>query len=229
MTSAPGPVRLVGPTELGRPNALREVLREPAAALLAGDLVVIPTETVYGLAARPDLPEATARVFAAKRRPRGLSLPVLASSADEAWSLGSRTPEAGRLAAAFWPGPLTLVMARTDRSRPWDLGERPESIAVRVPDHPVARALLQLTGPLAVTSANISGQPPAQRPDDLIAVFGDQVAIYVIAARGSPPGGGRPSTVVDLTPATPRILRQGAISAEEVGGVLGDSLPRRNR
>ena len=106
-------------------------------ALRAGDLVVFPTETVYGLAARPDDPSATARIFEAKSRPRHLALPVLAASREEAWTLAATSEAAEALARRFWPGALTIVLPRTDRSRTWGLGERRGSIAVRVPDHPL--------------------------------------------------------------------------------------------
>ena len=116
------------------PDVAGRAIRAAVAALVEGALVVLPTETVYGIACRPDDASATARLFAAKRRPRGLSLPVLAATADAAWELGVPDDRGRRLAAALWPGPLTMVVPRSDRSKGWALGERGESIALRVPD-----------------------------------------------------------------------------------------------
>jgi L-threonylcarbamoyladenylate synthase len=194
-----------------RPEAAEQAVSSAAAAIRAGRLVVFPTETVYGLAARPDDEGATRHVFGAKRRQPRLALPVLAASADEAFGMAQATDAAGSLAARFWPGPLTLVLPRTERSRPWYLGEHPESIGVRVPDHPISAALLEATGPLAATSANISGLPPLLDGDDLIAAFDEAVTVYLLLPSGVRPPGQRPSTVVDLTGAGPRVVREGPI------------------
>jgi L-threonylcarbamoyladenylate synthase len=188
-----------------------------AEAANRGDLVVLPTDTVYGLAARPDLPGGTRKVFDAKRRPRGLSLPVLAPDLEAAAALAVFDGRASALASAFWPGGLTLVLPRTDVSRPWDLGEEGESVAVRVPGHPVAGSLLASTGPLAVTSANRSGEPSAATCRDAERALGDHVAVYLCA--GSLPG--TASTIVDLTSDRPRILRTGAVSPDDVLAALG--------
>lgn len=194
-------------------------LRAAALAVEAGGLVILPTETVYGLAARPDLPRATARLFEAKGRPGSLNLPVLAPSASAAWDLAVPIAPARRLASAFWPGPLTLVLPRTDRSRPWALGER-ASIAVRVPDHRLTEALLRRTGPLAATSANRSGRPPLERPDDLVRTFADRVAVFLVLAPGSTPPTGVPSTVVDCTDPRIRVARRGALDEEAIRRAL---------
>jgi L-threonylcarbamoyladenylate synthase len=178
-----------------------------AEAANRGDLVVLPTDTVYGLAARPDLPGGTTKVFEAKRRPRGLSLPVLATDLETASALAVFDGRASALASAFWPGGLTLVLPRTDFSRPWDLGE----------EDPVARSLLGSTGPLAVTSANRSGEPSAATCPDAERALGDDVAVYLCA--GSLPG--TASTIVDLTSDRPRILRTGAVSPDDVLAALG--------
>jgi L-threonylcarbamoyladenylate synthase len=188
-----------------------------AEAANRGDLVVLPTDTVYGLAARPDLPEGTTKVFEAKRRPRGLSLPILAPDLEAAAALAAFDGRASALAGAFWPGGLTLVLPRTDLSRPWDLGEEGETVGVRVPGHPVARRLLASTGPLAVTSANRSGEPSAATCGDAERALGDDVAVYLCA--GSLPG--TASTIVDLTSDRPRILRTGAVSPDDVLAALG--------
>ncbi len=186
-------------------------LDRAAQALAAGELVVVPTETVYGVAARPDVPGATARVFEAKRRQGELTLPVLTADPDRAWAVARPEAAARRLASAFWPGPLTMVLPRTERSRPWHLGERAESIGVRVPDHAVTLALLELAGPLAATSANISGRPPLRDPEAIVSSFGAAVAVYLVLPRRAPQPAGSPSTVVELTGGGIRILRQGAL------------------
>jgi L-threonylcarbamoyladenylate synthase len=185
--------------------------REAVEALARGGLVVVPTDTVYGVAARPDLAEATARVFAAKGRPRDLTLPVLAADAEAAGLAGALDERALRLARRFWPGPLTLVVPRTGMSMPWDLGEGRDTVGLRVPDHRRTRALLTETGPLAVTSANRSGEPTPPDCDGVKAALGDAVEVYVC---DDPRPAGPPSTVLDLTGPEPRILRQGALDSE---------------
>ena len=198
------------------PAASPTALAAAARALAQGMLVVLPTETVYGIVCRPDEPSAAGRVFAAKRRPHGLNLPVLAADAEAAWDLGVPDDRATRLAAAFWPGPLTMVLPRSVRSRLWELGERRESIALRVPDLALASSLLGRAGPMAATSANLSGQPPMSDRDELVATFGHAVAVYLVLAPGIAPPHGNPSTVVDLTGDEVGILRQGPLSAERI-------------
>jgi tRNA threonylcarbamoyl adenosine modification protein (Sua5/YciO/YrdC/YwlC family) len=198
------------------PNASRAPLEAAAGALAEGQLVVLPTETIYGIAARPDDPSATARVFSAKRRPSGLNLPVLTAMAEGAWEVGVPDERAIRLAAAFWPGPLTMVLPRSDHSRAWKLGEQRDSIALRVPDHALTSRLIAQAGPLAATSANVSGRPPLSDRSALVGAFGDAVAVYLVLAPGAAPPGGTASTVVDLTGPTMRILRPGPISPEQI-------------
>ncbi|HXF73529.1 MAG TPA: L-threonylcarbamoyladenylate synthase [Actinomycetota bacterium] len=193
----------------GLPGAVEEA----AAAALAGRLIVLPTDTVYGIGTRPDDPAATARLFEAKGRPRDLELPVLVPSAGAAREVAGFDERAERLALAFWPGPLTIVLPRTDRSAGWDLGGDPATVGVRVPRHPLALAVLSRTGPLAVTSANRSGEPTPATCDGVVEVFGDLVAVYLCADE---PLGGPPSTVVDLSHGEPRVLRAGALDPEEV-------------
>jgi tRNA threonylcarbamoyl adenosine modification protein (Sua5/YciO/YrdC/YwlC family) len=193
-----------------RPDGAMEALAAAEAALEAGDLVAFPTDTVYGLGCRPDDPAATGRLFAAKRRPAGLTLPVLVASADQAFDLVVPDERAVRLAQAFWPGPLTVVLPRGILSQTWQLGDAAQSIGVRVPNHPLALALLQRTGPLAVTSANISGHEPIGEGGLLQQVFGDMVAVYLVASEGSGPA--RPSTVVDLTGRELVVHREGPIA-----------------
>jgi tRNA threonylcarbamoyl adenosine modification protein (Sua5/YciO/YrdC/YwlC family) len=183
---------------------------DAAAAIGRGGLVVLPTDTVYGLGARPDDPRATAAIFEAKGRPRDLTLPVLVATVEEARRAAVFDGRAARLADACWPGPITIVLPRTERSRGWDLGGETGSIGVRVPDHPVALELLGRTGPLAVTSANRSGEPPATHTEALTAAFGDRVAVYLTE---DAPLVGSASTVVDLLGPEPVILRRGDVDA----------------
>jgi L-threonylcarbamoyladenylate synthase len=191
-------------------------LAATAEALARGELAVIPTDTVYGLAARPDFPEATARIFEAKRRPRDLTLPVLVPDLEAAVEVATLDGRARSLARGFWPGGLTVVLPRSARSWGWDLGSEAGTVAVRVPDHPVALDLLRRTGPLAVTSANRSGEPPAGGCEEAREALGDDVAVYLCAGRLP----GTASTVVALTEEPPRVLRIGAIPPEAVFGSL---------
>lgn len=199
-----------------------DVIAQAAAAAKAGELVVFPTDTVYGIGTRPDDPAAIARLFDAKRRPRELELPVLAASVNEVRSLAVFGEGAERLAATCWPGGLTLVLRRAPSSAAWDLGGDPETIGVRIPHHPLARALLAAAGPLAVTSANRSGRPPASTCEDLEATFGDTVALYL--CQDVPPAG-VPSTVVDLAHGAAQVLRAGAVAPEVVARLLSGEAP----
>lgn len=192
-------------------------LDDAAAALADGALVVIPTDTVYGLAARPDDPSATARLFEAKGRPRRLELPILVANADQAERVALLDDRARVLGERFWPGALTLVLPRTPEVRSWDLGGDPDTVGVRIPDHPLALALLETTGPLAVTSANPSGVPPLREGESLVAAFGDRVAIYLCEEA---PLEGVASTVVDLAHGEPEVLREGAVTGAEIASEL---------
>jgi L-threonylcarbamoyladenylate synthase len=202
-----------------RPDEAVEAVAAAAHALRAGHLVVFPTDTVYGIACRPDEQSATSGLFRAKRRPAGLNLPVLAHSAGEALNLTQANDAATRLAGAFWPGPLTLVLPRAERSMGWFLGEETRTIGVRVPDHPLSRALLERAGPLAATSANISGSAPATDPTALPDAFGEAVAVYVLVSPGSQEPAGSSSTVVDLADDELHVLREGPIDAREIARV----------
>ena len=202
--------------EPARPEAAGEAIEAARTALLARRLIVLPTETVYGIAARPDHESTTRDLFNAKRRPSGLNLPVLAGSSQTAWMVAEKTEGAEALAAAFWPGPLTLVLPRTEAARHWYLGDEPDTVGVRVPDHPIASRLLERTGPIAATSANLSGEPPLDSADALLAAFGDAVAVYLVLPPGVAAPQGQASTVVDLTSRSPSVLREGPISREAI-------------
>ena len=196
---------------------MTDPVNDAAVAARAGRLIVLPTDTVYGIGSRPDLPEATDRIFAAKRRPRDLDLPVLVPSGGAAREIAVLDDRATRLAERFWPGALTLVLRRTDASRSWNLGRGGSTIAVRVPRHPLALAVLERTGPLAITSANRSGGPPLATCEDLEATFGDAVDVYLC---GPEPLVGVASTVLDLATGEPTVLRAGAVGGDDVRAVL---------
>jgi len=196
---------------------VNDPIADAAAVALAGELVVMPTDTVYGVGTRPDDAAATARLFEAKGRPRELALPVLVASRAAAEEVAAFDDRARSLAGRFWPGPLSLVLPRTARSRGWDLGEAADTIAVRMPHHPLALALLARSGPLAVTSANRTGEATPTTCDGLRAVFGDLVEVYL--CEGSQPEG-LASTVVDLTAPELRFVRVGAIAEADVRGQL---------
>jgi L-threonylcarbamoyladenylate synthase len=197
-------------------------IEDAAEALLGGELVILPTDTVYGLAARPDDPVATARIFDAKRRPRDLSLPILTHSLEAARTVACFDDRADRLASAFWPGALTLILPRAQVSRAWELGANADSIGVRVPRHLLALALLQLTGPLAVTSANLSGETPARTCHELQAAFGEQVAVYLCRDEAID---AEASAVLDLAHGDARLLRPGALDAVEIAQLIGPGVP----
>jgi L-threonylcarbamoyladenylate synthase len=192
-------------------------IQDAAAAARAGELVVFPTDTVYGIGTRPDDPTATTRVFDAKGRPRELELPILVVSLAQAREVAAFDQRADDLATRLWPGALTLVLPRTPASRSFDLGGDLATIGVRMPHHPLALALLARTGPLAVTSANRSGQPTPVDCGDLERVFGDRVAVYLCGDR---PMAGPPSTVVDLAHGPLRVLRAGALPAAAIRAAL---------
>jgi L-threonylcarbamoyladenylate synthase len=188
-------------------------INEAAASLRKGDLVVMPTDTVYGLAADAFSPIAVASLLAAKGRGRHMPPPVLVGTVRAATALVEDLNASGRdLIEEFWPGGLTLVL-RANRGLLWDLGETKGTVAVRMPLHEVALELLKEVGPLAVSSANLSGAPAATTAADAEAQLGEAVAVYL---DGGPCAANVPSTIVDLTGPVPRLLRPGAISIERI-------------
>jgi L-threonylcarbamoyladenylate synthase len=194
-------------------------IADAADAALRGDLIVLPTDTVYGIGTRPDDPAAISRVFDAKERPVHMELPILVPSAAAAKAISAFDERAMSLASRYWAGPLTLVLRRTNASAAWDLGGDAGTIGVRMPHHPLALAVLARTGPLAVTSANRSGEATPATCDGVRAVFGDRVAIYLCERTALD---GVASTVVDLTGVEPRFIRVGALARDDVLGALGD-------
>jgi L-threonylcarbamoyladenylate synthase len=187
------------------------------AALRRGELVVLPTDTVYGIAADAFSPPAVDRLLAAKGRGRDMPVPVLVGSWRGLDGLAEHvTPTMRSLVEAFWPGPLTMIVTAAP-SLAWDLGETRGTVAVRMPLHPVALAVLEETGPLAVSSANRTGQPPAADAEQAHEQLGTAVSVYLEAG---PAGDGRPSTILDLTGEVPQVRRAGALSAEQLAEVV---------
>ncbi len=183
-----------------------------AKILQKGGIVAFPTDTVYGLAADIQSTPGIELLFNAKQRAPSKAIAVLMSSpADLARVAIDVSPQAKQLAEEFWPGPLTLILARHP-SLPAILGQQP-TIGVRMPDHPDALALMDLTGPLAVTSANLSGEANACTAQDVLQQLDGRVDL--ILDGGITPGG-TPSTVVDCTSSRLQILRSGPISSEEL-------------
>ncbi|WP_370074513.1 L-threonylcarbamoyladenylate synthase [Nocardioides sp.] len=196
----------------------RESAIEAAAlALQRGGLAVIPTDTVYGIAADAFDPAAVRALLAAKGRGREMPPPVLVSAATTLDALAVRVPGYARaLVEEFWPGPLTLV-CHQQTSLQWDLGETRGTVAVRMPDHALAREVLERTGPLAVSSANRTGMPAATDADQAEDMLGE--VVDVIVDDGESPGG-EASTIVDVTGGQGRVLRLGALSLEQLNEVL---------
>nr|WP_227467004.1 L-threonylcarbamoyladenylate synthase [Nocardioides lijunqiniae] len=188
-----------------------------SVAIQQGRLVVIPTDTVYGVAADAFDADAVKGLLAAKGRGREMPPPVLVSAASTLDALAVRVPGYARaLVEELWPGPLTLV-CHMQTSLRWDLGDTRGTVAVRMPDHPVALELLERTGPLAVSSANRTGMPAATDAEQAEEMLGDAVELIVDA--GESPGG-EASTIVDVTGTQGRILRRGALSLERLNEVL---------
>jgi L-threonylcarbamoyladenylate synthase len=194
-------------------------LREATAAVQRGELVVLPTDTVYGIGADAFDPEAVGHLLQAKGRGRHMPSPVLVASVDALHGLVTGLPDwATDLMDAFWPGALTLVAAH-EPSLQWDLGDTHGTVAVRMPAHALALELLSHTGPLAVSSANLTGQPSPQDCDAAQRMLGDRVAVYL---DDGPTPAAVPSSIVDITGETPVLRRAGAISAEELRTYLPD-------
>lgn len=186
-----------------------------------GDLAVIPTDTVYGLAADAFSPTGVTAIFEAKGRGRDMPPPVLVPDARTIDGLAMALPSyVQRLVDAFWPGALTLVV-RAQQSLMWDLGDSNGTVGLRMPDDEVALALLAETGPLAVSSANRTGKPPAKNITEAGFMLGAFVETFLDAGERA---GGEPSTIVDCTKPDPTVLRQGAIPAARIQEVLGDGI-----
>lgn len=182
-------------------------------AVRAGESIVLPTDTVYGIGADAFSAGAVAGLLVAKGRGREMPPPVLISSVGTLAALTIRVPDwAHALVEAYWPGGLTLV-CHQQPSLQWDLGETRGTVAVRIPDDDVARELLDRTGPLAVSSANLSGMPAATTAGEAISMLGSSVRVVL---DGGPVAGTGASTIIAATGDQPRLLRAGAIPTEEL-------------
>ena len=192
------------------------------AAVRAGQLIVLPTDTVYGVGADAFDRTAVQRLLDAKRRGRDMPPPVLVAEVAMVRSLAAGVDdEVLALGRAFWPGALTLILPAHPSLR-IDLGDRGETIAVRVPDHDFTRELLRRTGPLAVSSANLSGNDAALTAASAVEQLGDSVAVYLDAG---PMSGPVPSTILDLSGRAPRLLRTGRLTASDINEVAPGLLP----
>jgi L-threonylcarbamoyladenylate synthase len=196
----------------------RDAIQEAATWILRGRVVAVPTDTLYGLAADPFRADAVGRVFAVKGRSSERALPLIAAGVDQITAhFGALSTAAARLAARYWPGPLTILVpasAALARGVASDAG----SVGVRVPADEVVRAIAAAAGrPITATSANVSGEPPTDDPDVVERTLGDRVDLLIDTGRTP---GGPPSTIVDVTAAVPRLVRAGAIAWDEIRALL---------
>jgi L-threonylcarbamoyladenylate synthase len=204
------------------PAGRAEGIPAAAAAVRRGEIVVLPTDTVYGVGCDAFDATAVASVLAAKGRGRDMPPPVLIPTARTAQGLATQVPDyAQRLMEKFWPGPLTLVL-KAQTSLHWDLGETNGTVALRVPDHEITLELLGDIGPMAVTSANTTGDPAARTADEARAMLGESVAVYL---EGGTAGEGQPSTIIDCTGESPVTLRLGALSQADIDAALEPEPP----
>ncbi len=210
-------------------------MRLAKVALGRGEVVVFPTDTVYGIAGDAFNPKAVEKLLATKGRGRQSPPPVLIGNLNALYALAETVPDvAKRLAETFWPGALTMIL-RSQPSLSWDLGETKGTVALRMPDHKIALALLEEVGPLAVSSANLTGEPAAVTCQQAVAYFDTAVATYLDG--GASPKG-EASTILDLTDIVDsvdaegnivttgkiKIVRQGALSAKKVESVAKELL-----
>ncbi len=204
---------MIDATALEDAESLRRVVEIAATELEAGGVVVVPTDTVYGVAAHLGRPDGLDRLFTLKGRDRSKALAVLVADAAQAWSLlcptafdRDETEVVGSMMALGWPGALTLVGPRSEHLRAVDIGGDASTIGVRVPRSPVVRAIADRVGPIATTSANRSGDPTPTDATTAAHGLGPEVAVVIDGG----PGGTVPSTVVDVTDRPLRVLRTGA-------------------
>ena len=192
---------------------------EAVSVLSGGGVVAIPTDTLYGIAAAALDESAVQRVFDVKERGLSTPLPLFVSDVDDFHEFGLRVPDVAReLAAAFWPGKLTIVVERSSRVPDIVTGGL-DTVGLRIPDHPVPREIVaRLAAPITATSANISGQPPLTSAEQVLRHLRDRLDLVVDGGRLRP---SKPSTVIDVTRNPCRILRQGAVTPERIGQVTG--------
>lgn len=194
-----------------------EGIAAAVAALRRGDLVVLPTDTLYGLGADAFSKPAVGALFRAKQRGRDMPIVVTVGSRKTLDGLVHRLPPSARdLVDAFWPGALTVIVEHAP-TLDWDLGETDGTVAVRMPMHPVALEVLREVGPVALSSANRTGQPPAVTVEQAQEQLGSSVRVYL---DGGPCPAAVPSTIVDLTGEVPQVVRAGAISVERLRAVV---------
>lgn len=188
------------------------------AALRAGGIVAVPTDTVYGVGVALDSPDGLPRLFAAKDRPLDRAIVLLVADLAQAGTVGVLSPAARALAERFWPGGLTLVLSQVpEAGLPAVLTGGTHTIGVRLPAHDCPRTIARELGPLPVTSANVSGRPDARDADEVLAQLGDRVDLILDGGRAR---GGIPSTVVDCSGDLARVLRVGAVDPLELAAVL---------
>lgn len=202
-------------TNAADPTAIAEAI----AALRRGEVIAIPTETVYGVAVLPT-EEGIARLIAVKHRSAEKGIQLLVDSLEQVEAIAVVGATARRLADAFWPGGLTIVLSRRDDvPLPEGIGGGRATLGIRLPDHDVPRALARALGPIAASSANISGEPPATDASMVGSYFGEEISLIV---DDGPVRGGLASTVVDCSDpgASPKILREGAISSGRIAAAL---------
>jgi L-threonylcarbamoyladenylate synthase len=198
----------------GEPESLQSALD----LLEQGQLIVFPTDTVYGVGCLAFDKRAIDRLYSVKDRAFTKAIPVLLGDVADLQKVTSQVGSvANRLASRFWPGPLTLVVLKNPKL-PGNLSPYP-TVGVRMPDHPTALELLRLTGPMAVSSANLSNQPSARTAEEVLAQLGGRVPLII---DGGPTPGGVPSTVLDCSQAQPQILREGPITWEDLMAALID-------
>jgi len=191
-------------------------IQEALKVLCEGGLVAFPTDTVYGLGVLAFNGEAVESIYIAKDRPAEKAIPILLGDLDDLPKvISSLPPMAAKLASRFWPGPLTLIVPKNPNLP--EAVSATDTVAVRVPDHEVARAILRTAGPMAVTSANISGQPSPVTADEVFAQLGGRIELII---NGGKTPGGLPSTLVDCIGNEPVILREGPISMRELLSML---------
>ncbi len=208
--------------DCSQPTSRAEGLTAAATSVRVGGLVVLPTDTVYGLGCDAFSGAAVRELLAAKGRGPDMPVPVLVGSWSTVDGLVLGVSRVAReLIEAFWPGGLSIVLPHAP-SLAWDLGDTRGTVMLRMPLHPVALELLRDVGPMAVSSANRSGSPPAATVDEAQAQLGTSVAVYL---DGGPSGEPVASTIVDLTGEEPVVLREGAVSRAQLAEVLGTEVP----
>lgn len=191
---------------------------EAVAVLRDGGIVALPTDTVYGIAVAVATPGGIERLFAVKQRPPDRGIVLLLDDATQAARAGTMTPAAAALAAAAWPGGLTIVVPqRPDVQWPANLTGGAATIGLRVPDHDAPRALAREVGPLPTTSANVSGLPEAGDASEIVEQLGESIELVL---DGGPAHGGPPSTVIDCSGALPTMVRVGAMAVEDIAAIL---------